>query len=131
MSANFRLVAWWLACSVTAVLISNGFARVRMTLNWDQQSQTSTPVRVAHVQSEPRLNCESKVKSSTSFRLASVVLAYLTCHVLWINFVSLGIPLQDPGLIIVPTAQPNSNDPGAPMSAAINRTWVAPTLLVP
>jgi len=54
MSANFRLVAWWLACSVTAVLISNGFARVRMTLNWDQQSQTTTPVCVAHVQSEPR-----------------------------------------------------------------------------
>jgi hypothetical protein len=54
MSTNFRLVAWWLACSVTAVLLSIGFTRVLMTLNWHQQSQTQTPVQIAHGQSERR-----------------------------------------------------------------------------
>jgi len=54
MSANIKLVTWWLACSVMAVIISIGFAMVRITLNRDRLSRSSTPVYAAQLQSDRR-----------------------------------------------------------------------------
>jgi branched-subunit amino acid transport protein AzlD len=54
MSANIKLVTWWLACSVIALIIIFGFTIVRMTLNWHRLSRFSTPVHIAQLQLQRR-----------------------------------------------------------------------------
>jgi len=50
MSTNLKIVAWWLACSVLAVLISMGFTVIGRNLPWYQQSRGSEPTKVVQVQ---------------------------------------------------------------------------------
>ena len=47
------------------------------------------------------------------------------------NLRRFGMPIQQLRVSKLPTAQPKSNAPGAPMRAAMKPTSVAPTLLAP
>lgn len=70
---------------------------------------------------------KSRIAQFATYRLdAVIVVGFLTP-----NCLSPGRTVQQPSVTIAPIAQPKSNDPGAPKSAATKPTSAAPTEFAP